>query len=399
MTTVPDKKMNSENPEPDAITKFLWWLAAADSSILKECRTEKERYRIIGIAVFVTWMFATIAWGYFFSTIVNDDLIVLALALFFGFAILSIDRTLIAAMTRSNGNTKWLPVIFRLVLAITIGLFISQPVVLMLFKKDITAQLEISKQDKIDAYKASLIKQNASQQTTLTRDLEKLNNQITRKEADNKGYKDGYLAETDGTGGSGRIGEQAVARAKKSAWLASEEELATLRKQLAPDQEALQSQLANLRTGDSLKVVAYTETLTDGFLAQTEALHDLTTSHPPLQQRYRLIVFIITLIEIMPLLSKLLMPRGEYDERLAAATQEAMTASQMEVEKGKELMEYYKERAVTADRELMDYLFEESNAIRRERAADMVNQWRNNAHSPIKEFWLQAKRLFLGRMM
>ncbi|SHL72193.1 protein of unknown function [Chitinophaga jiangningensis] len=399
MTTVPDKKMNSENPEPDAITKFLWWLAAADSSILKECRTEKERYRIIGIAVFVTWMFATIAWGYFFSTIVNDDLIILALALFFGFAILSIDRTLIAAMTRSNGNTKWLPVIFRLVLAITIGLFISQPVVLMLFKKDITAQLEISKQDKIDAYKASLVKQNASQLTTLTRDLEKLNKQLSQKEADTKGYKDGYLAETDGTGGSGRIGEQAVARAKKSAWLSSEEELATLRKQLAPDQEALQSQLANMRTADSLKVLAYTETLTDGFLAQTEALHELTASHPPLQQRYRLIVFIITLIEIMPLLSKLLMPRGEYDERLAAATQEAVTASQMEVEKGKELMEYYKERAVSADRELMDYLFEESNAIRRERAADMVNQWRNNAHSPIKEFWLQAKRLFLGRMM
>ncbi|WP_291912469.1 DUF4407 domain-containing protein [Chitinophaga sp. CB10] len=399
MTTVPDKKMNAENPEPDAITKFLWWLAAADSSILKECRTEKERYRIIGIAVFVTWMFATIAWGYFFSTIVNDDLIVLALALFFGFAILSIDRTLIAAMTRSNGNTKWLPVVFRLFLAITIGLFISQPVVLMLFKKDITAQLEISKQDKIDAFKASLQKQNASQQATLTRDLDKLNQQITRKEADTKDYKDGYLAETDGTGGSGRIGEQAVARAKKNAWLSSEEELAALRKQLAPEREALQIQLANLRTADSLKVIAYTATLTDGFLAQTEALHDLTASHPPLQQRYRLIVFIITLIEIMPLLSKLLMPRGEYDERLAAATQEAVTASQMEVEKGRELMEYYKERAVTADRELMDYLFEESNAIRRERAADMVNQWRNNAHSPIKEFWLQAKRLFLGRMM
>jgi hypothetical protein len=84
---------------PDGITRFLWWLAAADGDILKECRTEKERYRIIGISVLVTWMFATLAWGYFFSTIVNDDMIVLGLALFFGFAILSIDRTLIAAMS------------------------------------------------------------------------------------------------------------------------------------------------------------------------------------------------------------------------------------------------------------------------------------------------------------
>ena len=73
-------------------------MAAADAEVLKECRIDRERYRIIGISVLVTWLFATLAWGYFFSTVVNDEIVVAGLALFFGFAILSIDRSLIAAM-------------------------------------------------------------------------------------------------------------------------------------------------------------------------------------------------------------------------------------------------------------------------------------------------------------
>ncbi|NIG53687.1 DUF4407 domain-containing protein [Chitinophaga sp. Cy-1792] len=392
-----EKNQQTEN-EPDGLTRFLWWLAAADGDILKECKTEKERYRIIGIAVFVTWMFATIAWGYFFSTIVNDDMIVLALALFFGFAILSIDRTLIAAMTRSNGNNKWLPVIFRLVLAITIGLFISQPVVLMLFSKDIKAQLEINKQTKLDDFKAQLVKQNAVQHDALQQQVDKLDQQLKQKEEDTKGYKDAFIKETDGTGGSGRIGEQAVARVKKTAWLGAEDELTAMRKQLAPQQTNLQKQLNDMKTSDSLKVVAYTTTLTDGFLAQTEALHDLTAAHPPLQQRYRLIVFIITLIEIMPMLSKLLMPKGEYDEKLAAATAQGIASAQLEREKGRELLEHYQEAATAADKEVLDYLFEETAQMRKQQADELVREWKQRENRPYKQFWHQAGKLFLGKI-
>ncbi|MCK7554381.1 hypothetical protein MKQ70_04915 [Chitinophaga sedimenti] len=40
--------------EPDGLSRFLWWLAAADGDILKDCKADKERYRIVGIAVLVT---------------------------------------------------------------------------------------------------------------------------------------------------------------------------------------------------------------------------------------------------------------------------------------------------------------------------------------------------------
>lgn len=383
---------------PDGMTRFLWWLAAADADVLQECKTEKERYRIIGVSVLVTWMFATLSWGYFFSTIVNDDMIVAGLALFFGFAILSVDRTLIAAMSRTNGSIKVMPVIFRLVLAVTIGLFISQPVVLMLFKKDIDTQLELGKQAKLDAYRAQLVKLNAGQMATLQQSLDQGRQQLAQKTAEMKVYKDGYIKETDGTGGSGRIGESDIARVKKSAYLKSEEELQAMQRAWEPQQQQLQAQIARMHTVDSLKETVYVSTLTNGFLAQIEALNELTETHPPVKQRYRLIVFIITLIEVMPLLSKILMPKGEYDEKLAAATAQGVTSAQLQTDTGKELMEHYQAAALAADKETVDHLFESTRDLRREQAEALVKEWKNRENGQYQNLWQQARRLLLGKI-
>ena len=89
---------------PDGFTRFLWWLATVDPEVMQDCGPERERYRIIGMSVMVTWLFATLAWGYFFSTILDDDLAVGGLAIFFGLAILAIDRNLIAAMSKNAGE-------------------------------------------------------------------------------------------------------------------------------------------------------------------------------------------------------------------------------------------------------------------------------------------------------
>ncbi|MBC9930252.1 DUF4407 domain-containing protein [Chitinophaga qingshengii] len=383
---------------PDGITRFLWWLAAADGDVLAECKTEKERYRIIGLSVMVTWLFATLAWGYFFSTIIKDDMIVLPLALFFGFAILSIDRTLIAAMSRGNGNLRLMPVAFRLLLAVTIGLFISQPVVLMLFKKDIIAQLELSKQTKLEAYRKQLTTMNAGQRTELQQALDRGRQRVEQQTRELKFYKDTYIRETDGTGGSGRIGESSVARVKKSAYLKSEDELAALQQDWAPKEQQLQAQLAAMHSADSLRETIYLSTLTDGFLAQVEALHELTEQHPALQQRYRLIVFIITLIEIMPLLSKVLMPKGEYEERIAGAAAQNMAAARLETAAGKELLQHYQEAALAADKEIVDEVFENTRQLRREEAAAIVKDWQHRENRQYRQLWRQMKNLLLGKI-
>lgn len=309
---------SSSHTTIDGMDRFLWWLAAADVSVLQDSPADHERYRLTGLAVLVTWIFASLAWGYFFSTVTNDSLVVIALALFFGFAILCIDRVLLSAMTRSSGRRKWLPVFFRLTLAITIGLFISQPVVLMLFKKDVMAQLEISKQRKLEEFRRKENAMDATMKNGWDNELKRLQQQLEEKETQVKAYKDAYIRETDGTGGSGKIGDAAISRVKKTEYLKAEEELIQLRRTLAPQQAARLANLDTLRQTQEAKAQAYRSQLSDGFLAQIEALQELTTEHGALQQQYRLVVFLITLIEILPVLSKLLMPPGEYDRKIAA---------------------------------------------------------------------------------
>ncbi len=56
-----------------------------------------------------------------------------------GFVILTIDRALIKGITKYN-KTKITPLIFRGLLALTIGTFMAQPAVLYMFDKEIQLQ-------------------------------------------------------------------------------------------------------------------------------------------------------------------------------------------------------------------------------------------------------------------
>src|SRR5437868_107436 len=128
--------------EPSSFTKFLWWLSTAEKEIIVDCHVDRNRYAITGMAVLGTWLFATLAWTYFFSTVVTGFWIALALGIFMGGIILGIDRALIKGITAANKN-KALPIMFRMALAITIGTFMAQPALLYLFDKEIHTQISL----------------------------------------------------------------------------------------------------------------------------------------------------------------------------------------------------------------------------------------------------------------
>ncbi|MGE7774599.1 DUF4407 domain-containing protein [Chitinophaga sp. NPDC101104] len=383
-----------KSKEPDGWSRFLWWLAAADPDVLADCRADRERYRIIGLAVLVTALFATLAWGYFFSTVVKDDLLIYGLALFFGFAVLCIDRSLIAAMQR-NGKVQVLPVAFRLILAITIGLFISQPVVLMLFQKDVQAQMVVDRQKKMEDFRKQQTAYNSERTTRLRTQLAGLDKTLADREKQVKDYKDAYIRETDGTGGSGKIGEYAIAKVKRNEYLKAEDELRQLRSETATLREGPLAELALIQAEDSTRESAYRATLTDGFLAQVEALNTLTEEKPPLKQRYRLIVFIITLIEIMPLLTKLMMPKGEYDARLAAITASSINESELSAAQQKQLQQHFTEGAGAADKEVMDHIFGLTASARRRESEKLVEEWERADGRSFRKLWASARRLLL----
>ncbi len=64
-----------------------------------------------------------------------------------GGIILSIDRALIKGISRNN-KKKAIPLLFRTLLALTIGLFMAQPALLYLFDKEIKVQVSIDNEQR-----------------------------------------------------------------------------------------------------------------------------------------------------------------------------------------------------------------------------------------------------------
>ena len=72
-------------------TRFLWWLSTAEPQLLSDCVIDRNRYAIVGMTVLGTWAFATLAWTYFFSTVVSSLFVSALLGIFMGGMILTID--------------------------------------------------------------------------------------------------------------------------------------------------------------------------------------------------------------------------------------------------------------------------------------------------------------------
>ncbi len=386
------------NPEKEAEAsawdKVLWWMAAADPQLMKDCGPDKFRYGVIGYTVMATWLFATLAWGYFFSTLFDDSLIIIPAAIFFGFVILTIDRGLLAGLNSTGGRNKWLSLSLRLVLALTIGFFISQPVVLMLFEKDINAHMPVVKEKKITAYTKQVRDENAVILQQAKAEVDRIRNEQQVKEQEILDLKNAYIRETDGTGGSGKIGEYTIARVKKMAYLKAEEDLIAWKRNMQPALDSASAKQKLTEATIQQRITEFDKGLADGFLTRVETLDDLMLVHPPVKYRYRLVIMLIMMIELMPLLTKLMMPSGLYEEKVQDAIAQRKLYWQTERTAIKEVEKAFYENALTTDKQLQADVMHEINEYRRQQAAEAFNQWKQNP-GKVRQFWDQLKSRLL----
>lgn len=381
---------------PSGWERFLWWLSAVDADVMKECGTDRFRYTIIGYTVLATWIFATLSWGYFFSTLFEDSAIVVPAALFFGFVILSIDRGLIAGLN-NGGKNKWLFVVLRLSLAMTIGFFLSQPIVLMLFAKDVDGHLPVIKEKKVQAYSNQVRMENAISLDQAKTEVDRLRNLQVSKEQHVLDLKSDYIKETDGTGGSGKVGESTVAKVKKAAFMQAQEDLTTWKRET---QAQLDSALVNQKKVEQSvqsQIDVFSKGLNDGFLTRVETLDDLMVVHPPVKYRYRLVIILIMLIELMPLLTKLMMSSGLYEERMQLESEKKKLGWQNERAGMKELEKEFYRQSFEADKKLQERIGRELETYNNSKADEMFREYQRFPDD-VKSFWDRIKsQLFFFR--
>ena len=385
-----------ENYVPSWFSKFLWWLSTAEKEIIVDCAIDRNRFRIIGMTVLATWAFATLAWTYFFSTIIGNAFLFVALGLFMGFIILTIDRALIKGMTKFNKN-KLAPFLFRGLLALTIGTFMAQPALLFMFNK------EIKLQTSMDNEKKKMQKQNEldvlykNRKEELIGQITQLKNELHKKYEDVGNARENYISESDGTGGTGKIGIKEIALAKKKEYEKLDSEYQDLFNTGEKKINELDKELQSIQEMVEKEEQQFATYFNDGFLTRIEALNNLIKNTAALQFRYYLLVIILLLIELMPVIAKTLLPSGTYDEKVKLKEEMEIEIARSNISKEQELKELYNTLAKSSDEEAIKTFFTITKDDKSEKIKAFSKKWLAENHQTFDGLWTKMKKEILSK--
>ncbi|MGE5108704.1 MAG: DUF4407 domain-containing protein [Sphingobacteriales bacterium] len=380
-----------ESYTPTQWDEFLWWLATAEKEIIADCAIDRNRYKIIGMSVLATWAFATLAWMYFFSTLADNPFLVTGCGLFMGFVILTIDRALIKGINKFNKN-KIAPLLFRGLLAMTIGTFMAQPAVLYMFDKEIKMQTSLDNEKRKLVKRQELDALYKDRKTELLQQKESIEKGLNKKYAEVANARENFIKETDGSGGSGKVGIKDIALAKRNEYEKLDGEYKAMLTDEGQKLDDVNKELNQIETGIKKEETAFTQYLNDGFLTRVEALNNLIKTNTALQFRYYLIIMILMLIELMPVIAKFMLPTGTYDEKVRLKEEMEKNIAEENSSSEKEVKLLYNRLAKEADTETLHEFFEHTKEERKEKIKKLVNQWQEEKDGTIDGFWGKVKK-------
>lgn len=367
-------------------TNFLWWCAGAHQGILKDHPSEHAKYAGLGGVILATFVLASLSAGYAIHSLFNNWFWTIGFALVWGLIIFNFDRFLVSTMRKYGVSRKkqiWMSVP-RLALAILIGITIARPLELKIFEKEINTKMVENLHKKIQLNDSLLQLETRTQVNNAQLERDRLTTRKLAIEDTLHRLQQAYIEEADGTGGSGNRGIEELTQLKMNAYAAAAQqfrpEIARLdRAILAQDStiNAIQSGLQQKREQYAAAAQANV-----GFLERNKALSDLAGEESSVFWTSLLLSLLIILIEIGPILSKLIMPLGPYEIALAKEELLSMAAAENDMRKDKELTNEKKKAFYQKQREVSDQLVEQMSALQKKHIDQELDKWERGEWNP-----------------
>ncbi|HUR10933.1 MAG TPA: DUF4407 domain-containing protein [Flavitalea sp.] len=358
---------------------FLWWCAGAHQKLLHDSPSEHSKYSGLGGVILATFVLATLSSGYAVYSVFGNIGWTIAFALIWGIIIFNFDRFLVSTMRKygiSRRKQIWMAVP-RLLLAFIIGLTIARPLELKIFEKEINTKVAENAHKKMLLNDSLLQLENQSLMQVASLERDRL---VVRKKniEDTLGrLQQSYVAEADGTGGSQQRGVDQLTRMKQDAFnnarLQYIPELSQLDKSIQVQDSILtgaKSSLEEKRKKHEASLLANV-----GFLERNKALTDLADEESSVFWTSLLLSLLIILIEIGPILSKLIMPVGPYDVALAKHELLKMAASENEMRRDKELVFDKMKGVYKQKRDLSTEFLGKLNDLQRKHMVEELEKW------------------------
>ena len=393
-----NSETQSTSQQPNQISLILWWFSTSISETIRECKSDANRAKIVGLGVLFTFLYATIAWVYFWSISVTSPWLYVPLGLFMGFGMLTIDRMLISSI--KSGKINVVPTIFRVLLAIALGTFIAQPVILWMFSEDLQGEIKVLNDVKIEERNQSLLAIKMSESSNLLSQQVSIEGRLEAKYRDVREARESYQGEIDGTGGSKRFGIKGVAKEKGKILERLEAEYVGLQANLQPRLDSINLKLATL---EDKYLADFSEFRDDyantGFLIHVEALQSLLKKDTTgvLKERYHLLLIILILFELVPIISKIFLPTGSYDKKVALIEEMETRMFRSDFEREISAHESFNEGTKKQDLKLLSEFFKKSDKPKNERIDQILKKWSTQNESDREDLWQQVKREVMNR--
>lgn len=347
--------------------RFLIWLSGVKPQVLKTCPSEQTKFVSVGGTVLTTALMAVVSCTFALHMALGLAIVASVVAgLAWGFAILNLDRYLVASTVRQDRFLQNLAVVLpRLLLAILLGFVIAEPLVLRIFSQEIAAEQQVINQEKRADFESRLT--TDPRFVRLERDKERVaaleaivsgkaasvvdedpavksaQARVDQLEGSYADAEKAVIGEKEGTSGSGKAGAGIAYAEKVAARDRIGAELSQARAQLNQSRQQTSARLAGAdesRRTDASKELAtlsarvirteaerdgeqatFTRASRDdnGLLARMEALDHLAGRDGALAVARWLLTLCFIAIDCLPVLVKLFMSVGKpslYDRML-----------------------------------------------------------------------------------
>jgi hypothetical protein len=340
------------------MTRFLLWLGGADHASLEHCPSDRTRIAALGGSVLSTALLAAAAGTVATRTWLHVPL-VLALVggLFWGLSIMNLDRWLLLTIRRQSTPPRTIALALpRLLLALVVGLVISQPLLLGIFHDEVSARALQDRQAALAQARQKLSGQYAQMQAlsreqsqlqanasaspisdalAASSDYKLLHAQLASEQGHLQSAQHNAICELDGTCGTDHSGAGPSYHAKAQLVSSLAAQVAATRQRLH-DLEAtllteahahgketqsfarsrlsvVDEELATLRkqyqASNAQLVQRYGAPV--GLLDRVQALGELTSEHSDMRNIELLLTLFVLLVDGVPVLFKTLTLLGE----------------------------------------------------------------------------------------
>jgi hypothetical protein len=340
------------------VSNVMAWLGGARLDVLADAPGDRARFVAMGGVILSTAFLSAVSATFALVMAVGAPIAVAVIVgVFWGVIILNLDRLLIIGMAKQKGVARNIGLALpRVALALIIGTVISTPLTLQIFSAEINSEIQVMQaEDKaafeermaddprfaaIPSLQDSIASNQAIVDQGLQTDLSSDPNYaaaVAATAAAQAAYDSAqaaYLAEIDGTGGTGIRGDGAVTQSKLVAVQQAEARLDAAK---AAEQTAETAAQANLQTSAQSRLDAATSQLADdkaslakaqdersteqaaydsavdnsaGLLSRLEALFRLGEANPLLNVAHIMIALLFICIELLPVIVKVLSNLG-----------------------------------------------------------------------------------------